>query len=272
MKSGECRTLCAPAVRAAPKHFPLRALAALCVLFAASSAQAQDNFRAQIFRDADAALLRAKEANADVLAPKGFSKAMDTYLDAKDAFQRGRPLDEIQEKIRSAARYFTASTEDSKPAAIIFSGTVTARADAMSADAMRASPEKWDKAEALFRSAAASLEDGDQRTARTDGAEAMGLYRAVELDAIKANYLSRTREMLSRAEEMKVKTTAPQTLERAYKLANLAEAMIQQNRYDNAEPRRLAEEARYEAAHAIYLHTIISQARAQGVDLEDAIL
>jgi OOP family OmpA-OmpF porin len=246
--------------------------AAVCIAFAVAGATAQDNFRAQLFRDAEGARLRAKEANADVLAPKSFSRAMDTYLDAKDAFQRGRPLDEIQEKIRTAARYFTASSEASKPAGIIFAGTVTARADAMSADAMRASPERWDKAEALFRSAATSLEDGDQRTARTDGAEAMGLYRAVELEAIKANFLSTAREMLARAEEMKVRTTAPQTLERAYKLANLAESMIQQNRYDNSEPRRLAEEARYEAAHAIYLHTIISQMHSQGRDLEDVIL
>ena len=71
---------------------------------------------------------------------------------------------------------------------------------------------------------------------------------------------------------MKVRATAPQTLDRAYKLANLAESMIQQNRYENAEPRRLAEEARYEAAHAIYLHTIISQMQSQGRDLEDGIL
>jgi OOP family OmpA-OmpF porin len=100
----------------------------------------------------------------------------------------------------------------------------------------------------------------------------MGLYRAIELEAIKSNFLSRAREILARAEEMKVRTTAPQTLERAYKLVNLAEAMIQQNRYDNGEPRRLAEEAGYEAAHAIYLHTIISQMHSQGRDLEDQIL
>ena len=273
MRSGEGWRLSGPARRAARTRLTLRALvAAACIAASFSSASSQENFRAQLFRDADAARLRAKESNADVLAPKSFSKAMDVYLDAKDAFQRGRPLDEIQEKIRNATRTFMVSSDASRPAAIIFAGTVTARTDAMSADAMRSSPAQWDKAEALFRSAATSLEDGDQQTARTDGAEAMGLSRAVALEAIKSNYLSRTREMLARAEEMKVRTTAPQTLDRAYKLANLAESMIQQNRYDNGEPRRLAEEARYEAAHAIYLHSIISQMRSQGRDLEDEIL
>ena len=170
MKSGEQSTPFAPALRAASEQPLLRAFAAvLCLVLAAPGVTAQDNFRAQLFRDADAAHLRAKEANADVLAPKSFSRAMDTYLDAKDAFQRGRPLDEIQDKIRNATHYFMASSEASKPAAIIFAGTVTARADAMSADAMRASPERWDKAESLFRSAATSLEDGDQKTARMTG-------------------------------------------------------------------------------------------------------
>jgi len=273
MKSGDRRSPSAPASRAASEHLPLRALAfALCAVIAASGTHAQESYRTQLFREADAALVHAKEANAEVLAPKSFSRAMDTYLEAKDSYVRGRPIDEIQVKVKNAARYFQASTDASKPASMIFAGTLTARADAMSADAMRSMPDRWDKAEALFRSAAGSLEDGDQRSARTDGAEAMGLYRAIELEAIKSNFLSRARDILARAEEMKVRTTAPQTLERAYKLVNLAEAMIQQNRYDNGEPRRLAEEAGYEAAHAIYLHTIISQMRTQGRDLEDQIL
>jgi outer membrane protein OmpA-like peptidoglycan-associated protein len=48
--------------------------------------------------------------------------------------------------------------------------------------------------------------------------------------------------------------------------------MLQQNRYDNGEARRLSEEARYEAAHAIYLHRAITELKAQGHDMEDAFL
>ena len=117
-----------------------------------------------------------------------------------------------------------------------------------------------------------SLEEGNARSARDDAGEAQGLYRKAELEAIKANFLAPARTLLDRASEMKAGTTAPQTLERAHKLLNLAEAMIQQNRYDNGEARRLAEEASNEAAHAIYLHQLITSMRKDGRDVEDAFL
>jgi outer membrane protein OmpA-like peptidoglycan-associated protein len=61
-------------------------------------------------------------------------------------------------------------------------------------------------------------------------------------------------------------------MERAYQCLELAEAMVKQNRYDITEARRLAGEAKYEAAHAIYLHEIISQLEEHKTTFEDAIL
>lgn len=273
MESGERTKRRACARPTGGRRVTLRiTLLAVALALAAAGARTQENFRTQVFRDADAARARAKELNADVLAPKSFVKAMDLYLDASEAFQRGRPLDEIQEKTRLAVSYFNQSSDEAKPALSVFSLTMAARSDALSADAMRSSADLWNKAESLFRSAATSLENGNMRTARSEAGDAQGLYRTAELEAIKANFLAVARDLLSRADAMGVKTTAPQTLERARKLANLAEAAIQQNRYENAEARRLAEEASYEAAHAIYLHQVISQLRALGRDYEDVIL
>jgi OmpA-OmpF porin, OOP family len=48
--------------------------------------------------------------------------------------------------------------------------------------------------------------------------------------------------------------------------------MVKQNRYDITEARRLAGEAQYEAAHAVYLHEIISQMQEHKSTFEDAIL
>jgi len=248
------------------------ALLAVALVWATAGVYPQENFRTKVFHDADAARARAKELNADVLAPASFVKAMDLYLDASEAFQRSRPLDEIQEKIRRSIGYFNQSADEAKPALAMFSLVMAARTDAMSANAMRSSADLWNKAESLFRSAATALEEGNARTARSEAGDAQGLYRTAELEAIKENFLAPARDLLSRADAMGVKATAPQTLERARKLVNLAEAAIQQNRYENAEARRLAEDASYEAAHAIYLHQAISQLRSLGRDYEDVIL
>ena len=253
-------------------HLLSAVMIAVCLTMAHAGAMGQESYRTQLFRDVDAARARAKESNADVCAPTSFSKGLDAYIEAQNSYQRGRPIDEIQERIRSSMKYFNAATEATRAANTLFASTLAARNDAMTADAMRSSPDTWTKAEGLLRSAAMSLEEGNARSARDDAGEAQGLYRKAELEAIKANFLAPARTLLDRASEMKAKTTAPQTLERAHKLLNLAEAMIQQNRYDNGEARRLAEEASYEAAHAIYLHQLITSMRKDGRDVEDAFL
>jgi OOP family OmpA-OmpF porin len=234
--------------------------------------RAQDNFRTQLFREADNARLRAKESNADVLAPATFGKGLDAYDDAGDAFQKGKVLSGIQSKIHESAELFLRAAQISVRVAPFFANVMTARNDAMSADALRAVPDIWNKAEAFLRSAATSMEDGNAKSALSDAGEAQGLYRSAELEATKVNYLSPAQSLLTSAENMDVKSTAPQTLERARKLLALADRAIQQNRYENSEARRLAEEAGYEAAHAIYLHRIITQMRAEKRDLEDVLL
>lgn len=233
---------------------------------------AQENFRTQQFREADYARVRAKERKADLLSPKSFASGMEAYSDAKDFFQRGRPLDEIQERIRAATKFFNASAEAVRNAESVFAAVLEARTDALTANAPRYCPDLWNKAEDRFRTATTELEEGNGSSGRADGGEAQGMFRTAELEAIKASFLTRTRELLQRADAMQVQTTAPRTLERARRLLRLAEGMIQQNRYDNAEGRRLAEEASYEAAHAIYLNQMISQFQTEGRGLEDALL
>jgi outer membrane protein OmpA-like peptidoglycan-associated protein len=63
---------------------------------------------------------------------------------------------------------------------------------------------------------------------------------------------------------------APKTYERARALLAEAERELNENRYDTDLPRSLAQQANYEARHAIYLAGLIDQLREQ--PLEDVIL
>ncbi len=247
-------------------------LSAATVLFAIAEAGAETDFRAQIFRDATEARARASQVNADLLAPRSFERATVAYARAENLFSHQKPLDDIKEQIRLAAQNFTQSIDASKTAQTQFAATLKARSDAISSDAVHLSPVLWDQAEKILLSAAASLEDGDPGAARKEAGEAHGIYRSAELEAIKLSLLTPARELLVRAEQLEVRTTARETIERAYQCLELAEAMVKQNRYDITEARRLAGEAKYEAAHAIYLHEIISQMQEHKTTFEDAIL
>ena len=65
---------------------------------------------------------------------------------------------------------------------------------------------------------------------------------------------------------------APRTYEKAQSLLAEAERELSENRYDTDLPRSLAQQANYEARHAIYLAGLIDRLREQDQSIEDLIL
>ena len=253
-------------------HHRTPALMICALLLLVSAAPCQEKLRGQLFSAADKAKAQALEKKADVYAPKSYKQAMDYYRDADDAFKKGNPIETIQTKLNAAASYFKIATDKCTLADATFGSATTARKDALTAEAPKYSPELWNAAEAKFRAAAEALEDGNLGGAREDAGEARGKYRSAELDAIKSNFLASARTLLKRAETLDVKERAPRTLEKARTLTAQTDALLQQNRYNNADARKLAQESSYEAAHAIFLSDTIAQMRMQEKSWEDVLL
>lgn len=247
----------------------------LLVLFFATTCEmsfAQDRLRGQLFDETDRVMAQAREKKADLYSPTNFGKALEFYKDAEDDFKRGRNLDDIRGKLKGANSYFAKAIDACKVAEVTFSSTMAARTDALSADAPKFSVEIWKKGEEQFKSAAQELEGGDINDARKEAGGAETFYRTAELEAIKANYLSPARQLLRRADDMDVKDNAPRTLDKAKKLSTQVETLLKQNRYDTDEARQLAQEAKYEASHAIYLHQAIAKLKKDDKDFEEVML
>ncbi len=244
----------------------------LSVLVFCSVAYAQDNLRLQLFNEADGLLKSAKEKQAELYAPVSFERAMQYYRDASEYFTKGAKLEDIREKVKNASAYLAKALDACKLGEETFTATMSARSDAMTAGAPKSTGELWDKAEERFRRAARDLEDGSVGDARKEGDDATKLYRSAELEAIKTNYLSPARDLLKKAEEMRVKDRAPRTFARAQSLVAQVGTLLNQNRYDTDSARQLAMDAKYEAAHAIYLSLVISKMRQEDKTFEDNIL
>lgn len=219
----------------------------------------QDNVRNQLFGEANQMLEQVKEKKADLYAPTSFDRAMKYYNEATADFGRGGNLEDIREKVKNAMVYFAKSLDDGKAAEVTLRSVMAARTDASSAGAATHSAELWNKGENQFNRAARELESGNIESGKRTGGEAEALFRSAELEAIKTNYLAPARVLLKQADEMGVKENAPNALNRAKKFASQVEDLLKQNRYDTDEARQLAQEAKYEAAHAIYLHRVIAE-------------
>jgi outer membrane protein OmpA-like peptidoglycan-associated protein len=232
---------------------------------------AQD-LRSTLFPDADRALEAARAANAEVLAPLSFTRGLEAYMAAENDLARGRNMDRIRDSLRDAVDAFTDAGQAAEIANVTLASLIKTRADASNARADTFAASQWTEAGELFDAAARRLESGDIRGSRSRADDAEALYRDAELTAIKAQYLSQTRALLAEAEAARVPRLAPNTFAKAQALLEQAELELNNNRYDTDLPRSLAQQANYEARHAIYLAELIQQMRDENRSLEDIVL
>lgn len=225
-----------------------------------------------LFKETNATMQAAKRAQADVLAPKNFGEAMKHYQEAEADLKKGKSLDDIRKNLRESSAYFQKAIDATKLAEVTFPNSMKARKDAQNTESARFSAKLWTEAEKKFNEGAGKLEDGDVNDARKKAGEAEKLYRQAELDAIKANYLDETRELLKQADRLDVKDRAPKTLKLAQELVKQAEKELTENRYDTDVARGLAQRAKYEAKHAIYLANTIKQMKDKDQSWEDLML
>ncbi|OIO62763.1 MAG: hypothetical protein AUJ47_07330 [Candidatus Marinimicrobia bacterium CG1_02_48_14] len=230
------------------------------------------NLKATLFMEANTAWHAAEKVNANVLAPSNFSKGVQYYKQAQSDFKNEVKLDEIQKNLGNAAAYFNRAIRASKLAQVTFPNTIKARNDAKFTESSKYTPKLWAEAEAKFNEATGILEDGKVDDARKAGRAAENLYRKAELDAIKVYYLTETRDLLKRADELNVIEHAPKTLALARQLFKQADKELNANRYDIDFARSLVLQSRHEAQHAIYLASTIKSLKAKDHTWEDLFL
>jgi len=242
------------------------------LLLTAPTGHAQNELRETFFRDADAAKAEAIDVNAELLAPRNYSRGLDEYEDAEEALERGRNIEIVRKNAAAATEYFAAAAEAARLANTALAQVMKSRQDAANARAPELAPEIWSEAQRKFGDAIRLLERGDLKGSKRRDIEATSLYRDAELVAIKAQYLSETRRLLADADRARVGRYAPITLEKAKQLLADAERELNENRYDTDLPRSLARQANYEVKHAIYLSEVIRKVRDRDMSTEELIL
>jgi outer membrane protein OmpA-like peptidoglycan-associated protein len=254
-------------------HNKLLHCALICaLLLGLGNAHAQDELRKTFFKEADAAKAAADAANAQLLAPRSYSRGLQEYNDAEVALERGRNIETVRSNAADATSNFRTAVTAAELAKTALAQVMKSRQDAANARAPELSPDIWTQAQRKFSDAIRLLERGDLKGAKRYDIEATSLYRDAELVAIKAQYLSDTRRLLADADRARVDRYAPITLGKAKQLLNNAERELNENRYDTDLPRNLARQANYEAKHAIYLSEVVRKVRDRDLTPEQLVL
>lgn len=243
----------------------------LSLLLFTAGVLASGEIKDSLFREATTARQAAESAGAKLFAPKTYGKAIKRYQNAERKFSGGGNIDTIRSELAVATELFQNAAKVSTSASTELAAVMKTRTDAEKIDAPKYAKALWQRAEQIFAKATAEFERGATKAAKRKASEAEKIYRDAELATIKTTYLSDTRALLRQAEKLKVHKHAPKTLQRAKDNLLAAEKALNEDRYDLDRPRSLAQQAKYEAKHAIYLARFIGSAKDKKLSTEDVI-
>jgi OOP family OmpA-OmpF porin len=236
------------------------------------SGLAAQNPKELLFQEVQQAKKDADTAEAFRYSPGQYNMAAEKFAEAEDGFKKGKNLEDTQKKIEMARVYYLKSIETTAQFKSNFTNCVNARTDALAVDAPAFRPEGWEEAEDALEKSARTLEDGNLNSAKSKATKAEELYRKVELEAIKANYLDKTRVLITEGKKSDVKKKAPETLQKAEELADKAEKLLVENRYDTDEARQVAQESRYLAELATSMTDTMKKWEDDKVSMEQIVL
>ena len=230
------------------------------------------SMRGPLFESTDKARAAADELNAPLLASVSYREAVGSYERAESTFNRAGSIDSIRRYLARAEERFNKSAQAAEIAATALDSTIQARQDAFDSEAPQYSADNWYLGEKNFAEATRRLERGSIKYAQRYATKAENAYREAELAAIKANYLSETKNLIGQAEKLRAVKYAPMSLNNARILLATAETELTTNRYDTDRPRLLAMEAKHNALHAIYVSKLQRSIRDKTTNLEAVLL
>jgi outer membrane protein OmpA-like peptidoglycan-associated protein len=220
-----------------------------------------------LFGEKDKQLKAYKNSQADLLSPSHYAEAVENYAKAKEDFKKGKDTGEVRKRLTEVEAAFKQIDNTLWTGKSLFEEVLKAREDALNARAPEFALEDFNAAEELLRGAGAAQEVADVDLAREKANRAKTKFRETELNAIKKSIMTPAHEALAAALKAKADKSAPRTYNSAKELLTLAEEILNSNRYAVSEATGKAEEAIYQARHAVKITELLLSKKLTQEDL-----
>ncbi|GAA4822152.1 OmpA family protein [Algivirga pacifica] len=228
--------------------------------------------RADVFQQVKSLEAEAKAQKGDVVSPKTFEDGVKHLEKAEKVYDKGGEISKIKSELAKAEEAFNECIETSRVADVMFEEALEARTDASSAGAATAAEDLWQDAEDDMQDAGKRLEKGKSEKAKRQAEKATEQYREAELEAICNNTYGDIQQTLEEGDDMKADKKAEKTYEDAENKVEEGLESLSNERYDNQKAQQLAEDAAYQANHAIALTNSINQIEEEKMSYEDILL
>lgn len=220
-----------------------------------------------LFGEKDKQLKAYKNSQADLLSPNHYAEAVENYARAKEDFKKGKETAEVRKRLAEVEAAFKQMDNTLWTGKALFEEVLKAREDALNARAPEFALEDFNAAEELLRAGGAAQESADTELCREKANRAKAKFRESELNAIKKSIMTPAHAAYAAALKAKADKFAPKTCAKAKELLTLADEILNSNRYAVSEATGKAEEAIYQAQHAMRITDLLLSRNLAGEDL-----
>ena len=189
-----------------------------------------------------AQLQAAAAANLNIIAPDAFNKARQKITEAESVYQRGANPTEVNKKLDEARAELARAESLQEMGEILLGSALTARTDALMADApaVKDAEKYWRDAEKDLREAGKKVESGDRNSASQEASAAEAGYREAQYLALRERLVAVSEQARQEAEDRDAEKKAATTFLRADTELAAAEQSLRTNREDQTEARAYA--------------------------------
>jgi len=227
--------------------------------------------RDPLFNSADAARIRAVDAQGELLAPNSFRRSMDSFRKAEEIAEDGGKRERVRELLAQSSIGFAQVEDTSLRARELLADVIAARRDAESAGARSADNDLWMDGEAELRAATTRLERNRDADIAKYREKAVQYFRQAELGSIETTLFAEAQRQISIAEGLRASRVAPKGFAAAEALLLEARTTLAQDRYDTDQPRDNATLATHNALRAQYIAQSARQLDRGDITLEDFV-
>ena len=199
----------------------------------------------------------ARKNQVNVLSPTWYAKAEGSYLEAKDDLEKGKELSDIRKYVSKAETQLQKAEEMAKISRTTLGKLIEARNKARVAGATDLGKD-YVAAENRFLNLTQAIENNDLRYAQNNQKKLAGVFRELEIRAIKEKTIGEVNTLIEQAERSGAKKTTPKSFAMAQEKLKEADEFITENPYDKDTMKKKADEALFMAKR---LHPLMDQSR-----------
>jgi len=177
-----------------------RLLVVVALTFAASlwalpaqAEQQNENIRMELFGALELRLAEADAAELAVLSPGNYEEAQKSYAKAKEEFERGGSLDQIEKDIAQSQQHLSKAFESADLAKQLLEQPLTMRSD-LASNGIPPGHAELRNGEKKLVEAAREAEGGNVQTVRKKADEAAREYRKATLKILKDEWWKQTEQ------------------------------------------------------------------------------